>query len=175
MEIIFREKYVEYNEISDVQLENIEKVLIANNIDIELDNSINDWVGFSYYYCKSLDELDEETICSFIYIITWFMTGDAIDINSDFKSEKYYKNDKIINDCLNIYNNFINKYDSEIDLCKNLFEEIYNLYKIHHRRYVKKTERINFVLTYYELKLFESVEGKNRTEKLKNLLDFYNK
>ena len=174
MEIIFKKKYVNYSEISDIKLVDINDVLLDNDIFLELgDNYCNDWAGYSYYYCKLWNELDEETISSFVYVITWIMTGNPIDICPNFKSDTYYKNGKIINKCLNIYNYLLGKHDSEISLCSDLFRNIYDFYKTSHEKYTKKTERVNFVLSYYELRLFEKVDGDNRSDKMRNLLNNY--
>lgn len=174
MEIIFREKYVNYNQISNVSLVEINNVLMENDIFLELgDECSNDWAGYSYYYCKSLDELDDKAISSFVYIITWFMTGNPIEINPYVKSNVFYKNNLLINECLDIYNNILNNYDSEIELCKVLFKKIYEFYLNNHKRYVKKTERISCVLTYHEFELFNKVPSHNRSDKMRILLNSY--
>ena len=70
-DIVFRDKYVGYNEISDVELKDINNVLLDNNILIDIgDGFICDWAAYSYYYCKLSNVLDEETISSFVYVIT---------------------------------------------------------------------------------------------------------
>lgn len=174
MDIVFRDKYVTYDQISDVSLMEINDVLVENDIYIELDDkSINDWGGYAYYYCKSLHQLDEQTTCSFVYIITWFMTGDAIDINPKIKSNKYYKNSMIMTKCLGIYS-FLSKGNySEIELCKHLFEDIYDFYVYNHEDYIKKSEKINCVLTYKDLELFNKVNGNTYGEIISILLDNY--
>lgn len=176
MEIIFREKYVNYNQISDVQLMDINDMLIANNMYLELgDKFTNDWAGYCYYYCKSLDEMDRLTISSFAYIITWFMTGNPINVPIYLKSDKYYKNDKIISECLKIYNNLYEKYESEVELCKELFKQIYDFYLTDSKNYLKRTERINILLTYKDLKLFDNISKDSRSDNMKILLDYYYK
>lgn len=174
MDIVFREEYVNYDEIDDVDLNDIESVLIKNKIPIELgDSSSNDWAGYSYYYCKEKNELDEETISSFVYIITWFMTGNPIEIFPNLTSSIYYKNTDIISHCLKIYNDIVKKYESNISLCEQLFIGIYDFYVQFHDLFKKKSERMNCVLTYSDMKLFNNVEGKSRSDKIKTLLDYY--
>ena len=174
MEIIFRKKFVKYNQISDVNIVDIHNLLIENGITLELNDEFsNDWAGFSYYYCKSLNELDEKTISSFVYIITWMMTSNAIDIYPNSKSNTFFKNSKIIDECLGIYNELYDKYDSEIDLCKELFDKIYDFYLNNYKKFIKKSERINCVITYQELELLDKVDGNSRNEKLENLLKYY--
>ena len=171
---IFQNEYINFNQISDVSLLDINSILLENGIELDLnDKFCNDWAGYSYYYCKTLNELDAKQISSFIYIITWFMTNNPIEINPNFKSEDYYKNDRIIVKCLNIYNHLIEEDISDIDLCKKLFNKIYAFYLNIPEEFVKKSERINFVLSYHEMELFERVEGKNRSDKLRNLLNNY--
>lgn len=176
MDIIFREKYVNYNQICDVSLVEIYELLSNNNIELDLgDDFSNDWAGYSYYYCKKLNELDERTISSFVYIITWFMTGNPIEINPNFKSNVYYKNDKILDKCLKIYDEIFYKYDSEVEICDALFKEIYHLYVENHKNYVKKSERLNCLLTYEHMELFDKLPCNSRSEKLELLLrNYYN-
>ena len=165
-----------YNQIFDVSLMDINDVLIENDTYILLelgDNFNNDWAGFSYWACKQKNELDEEAISSFVYIITWFMTGNPIEINPHFRSDKYYKNDRILNECLKIYNSLLDKCDSEVELCKDLFAGIYQFYVLHHEEYIKSDIRVNCLLTYKEMELFDAIEGDSRSHKLKILLDNY--
>lgn len=175
MDIIFKEKYVNFNQISDVTLLNINDVLIEDDIFIDLgDDFCNDWAGYSYWLCKSLGGLDDKAISSFVYVITWFMTSNPIDINPNFKSSKYYKNEKIIESCLDIYNDLLKlNYDSEIVLCKNLIESIYSFYIEFHENFIKKTERLNCILTYKDMKLLDNIDGDNRTDKIIHLLHNY--
>lgn len=174
MKILFRDNYVNYNQISDISLMEINDVLIEDNIFLELgDGFNNDWAGYSYYYCKSLGELDDKAISSFVYIINWFMTGNPIEVNPHFKSNVFYKNNLIINECLEIYNNILDDYDSEIELCSVLFKEIYKFYLGNYMKYAKKTERINCVLTYHEFELFDKIPSNNRSDKMRILLNSY--
>ena len=174
MEIIFRDKYVNYNQISDVSLMTIHDILMDNDIDIGIgDNFANDWAGYSYCYCKSLNELDDITIASFVYVISWFMTGDAIDINDSFKSDYYYKNNMIVIACLDILDDVISEFDSEIDICKEFFKRVYSFYLSNHRNYIKLTERVNCLISYKELELLDNIDGDNRSEKIRILLDNY--
>ena len=175
MDIIFRDKYVKYNQISDVSLLEINDFLIKNdNISLELgDNFSNDWAGYSYYYCKNTYGFDDITASAFVYIITWFMTGNAVDIDSTIKCEQYYKLNKIIEYCLNVYNQLYVQYESEIELCKILFERISLLFLKNNDLYLKKTERLNCLLTYKDMELFDKLEGKSRSDKLKYLLNEY--
>ena len=176
MEIIFRKKYVNYNQISNITLLEINDLLIDNNLFLDIgDNFCNDWAGFSYYYCKKFNELDDKAISSFVYVITWFMTSNPIEIYSNFKSETYFKNDKILLSCLNIYRDILNYCDSNIEICKELFERIYLFYTSNYKNYLKRSERMNCLLTYKDMMLFNNVEGKSRSDKLKTLLDNYYK
>ena len=173
--IFFRDNYIEYNQISNVDLMDIYNLLMDNDdVSIELgDKFANDWAGYSYFYCKSLNELDEITITSFAYIISWFMTGNGIDIHTDFKSDYYYKNDKIILECLKIHDNLLDKFDSKIEFCKEFFNRIYTFYLTDSKKYMKLTERINCLVSYKELELLDDIDGDNRSEKIRVLLDNY--
>ena len=175
MEIIFREHYVEYNEISEVSINDIKEVLNDNSVSITLgDGFNNDWCAYAYYYCKSLNQFDEETINSFVYIITWFMTGNPIDIT--LKSSEYFKNDLIFNDCLTLYEQILEKSDSPKLICKELFKKIYDFYLNNSEKYIKKSERINCVLTYKELRMLNNIPCKNKTDKIRFLLrNYYDK
>ena len=173
MGIVFRENYVNFNQISDVTLLDINDVLVKNDIFIDLgDDSSNDWAGYSYWLCKYYNNSDEKLISSFVYVVTWFMTGNPIDINPNFKSNDYYKNDRIIDECLIIYNKLVDSYDDlkVEDLCESLIERIYNFYVNNYMKFIRKTERFNCVITYKDMELLDNVKGNNRTEKLLNLL-----
>lgn len=174
MYLIFRDKFVKYNQIDDVELMDINDLLIENNIYLPLgDESSYDWAGYAYYYCKSLNELDNRTISSFVYIITWIMAGEAINVPPYFNSRMYYKNDLILEDCMKLYDSLDELYDSEIELCKYLFKTIYSYYIEHHEKYLKKTERVNGILTYKDMILFEKLPVESRSDKIKLLLDNY--
>lgn len=177
MRVIFREQYVNYNQISDVSLMDIHNMLLDDdNISINIgDKFANDWAGYSYYYCKTLDELDEITTASFAYVISWFMTGNGVDINLNFKSDYYYKNDKIVIACLEIHDEVVKNYDSEVEMCKEFFDRVYDFYINNHKKYVKVTERINCLVSYKELELLDNIEGNNRSEKIRILLENYYK
>ena len=154
MEIIFRDKYVNYNQIFNISLMEIHDMLIENDISIELGDG----------FCND---------CSFVYIITWFMTSNPIEINPNAKSSRYYKNDKILMECLKIYDDLINKYDSEVDICDKLLKSICHFYVDNHRDYLKKSERMNCLLTFEEMKLFDNIDGNSRSDKLTVLLNNY--
>lgn len=176
MDFIFKDNYVNYNQIRpNVSLMDINDVLIENDIFIELgDNSTMDWAGYSYYFCKTLGRLDDQTISSFVYVITYIMTGNPVDIVPNIKSDIYYKNDSILIDCLNIYNNLLDKYEDDVvKLCFLLFENIYYFYINNHEKYIKKSERMNCLLTYKDNILFNKITGKSKSDKLKFLLDYY--
>ena len=179
--IIFRDRYVNFNQISRVTLMEIHNILIEYDIELELNDEFNnDWAGFSVWYyvtnCNSLcKDIDKETLSSFVYIITWFMTGNPVEIYSNFKSSNYYKNDKILVECLDIYDNLLKEYDSEIDICNNLINHIYHFYIDNHYDFLKRSERMNCLLTYKDLELFNKVEGKSSSDKLKTLLNNYYK
>lgn len=179
--IIFRDKYVQYEQVSKVKLIDIHNCLINNGISLELnDGFINDWAGFAYWYFMKNNftfgkSVDKRTISSFVHIITWFMTGVTIEIYDDFVSSKYYKNDKILDECLKIYNKLLNEYDSEIDICNNLINHIYHFYIDNHDKYIKKSEHMNCLLTFEDMDLFDKVEGKSNSDKLKTLLNNYYK
>lgn len=174
MDIIFREKYVKYNQMYNVTLLEINDYLIKNDISIELgDDFCNDWAGYSYYYGKKISEFDEITTNAFVYVITWFMTGNAIEINQNIKCSQYYKIDKIIKDCLDRYNQYSLDYDSEIDLCKLMFVDINLLFSQNSELYLKRTERLNCVLNYKDMELFNNIKGESISDKLKVLLDNY--
>lgn len=171
-DIIFRKKYVNYNQISNVTLMEINDFLISHEVYVALgDDFSNDWAGYCYYFCKSLDKLDDYAISSFTYIITWFMTSNPISF--PFKNNNYYKNEKIMSECLKIYENLISDYDSEVDLCKKLFKEIYGFYLNDVDKYLKKTERMNCILTYKDMLLFEKIPCDSRSDKMKILIDYY--
>ena len=175
MENIFRENYVNYDEISNVDLMDIHNILLDNDIvSIKLgDKFANDWAGYSYYYCKTKGELDDKCIASFVYVMSWIMTGDAIDIYSDFKSDYYYKNDKILIECMKILDSIFEDYDSIIHLCEKFFERVYSFYLDNVDDFIKLTEQINCLVSYRELELLDNIKGKSRSEKIRILLDNY--
>lgn len=179
MDIIFKNNYVNYNQIFNITLMEIHDLLIENGISLELgDGFCNDWGGFAYWYilkyCDANDkDIDKETISSFVYIITWFMTSNPIEIDPNIKSSRYYKNDKILVECLKIYDALTRKFDSEIDICSKLLKSICDFYINRHEEYLKKSERMNCLLTYKELELFDKIDGKSRSDKLTVLLNNY--
>ena len=101
------------------------------------------------------------------------MCGDGFNINPNIKSDKYYINDRIIDECLKIYNHSISLFASEVSFCHELFLSIYNFYVEHHEEYIRKSERISCLLTYKDMKLLDMVGGENRSEKIRNLLHYY--
>lgn len=174
--IIFRDSYVNYNQISNVSLMQIHDVLLDNNIMIELgDDFYNDWAGYSYYYCKNLNKLDEKAISSFVYIITWFMTGNPIEINPNFKSSKYFKNDKIISKCLELYDKLCILTTDEVNIASQLVILIHEFYVTNYEKFLKRSERISTILTYKEKELLNMINGESYGDKINNLLIYYYK
>lgn len=173
--LIFRDNYVNYNQISNVTLMQIHDVLLDNDIMIELgDDFYNDWAGYSYYYCKDLNKLDEKAISSFVYIITWFMTGNPVEINSNFKSSKYFKNDKIISECLVLYDKLCELCNSDkLSVASQLVIFIHEFYVKNYEKFLKRSERISTILTYKEKELLNMIDGESYGDKINNLLTYY--
>lgn len=172
MNIDFRDKYVDYNEICDVTLLQIHDVLLKDdNISLELGDDASNWAGYLYYLCKQHNKLDDKAIASFVNVITWIMTGVNVDIFDNFESDKYYKNDKILVECSKIYYKLVNENESVIDLCKKLVNETYNWYEKNHEDFIRKTERISCILSYKEMELFNKIEGESYGDKLVYLLN----
>ena len=135
---------------------------------IIVETEIEDWKQFSYEYGinNGLNELESR---SFSDMISYFIgNGPAMTLENP-----YFKIQKIQFDILGVVPDVKAAYENEDQQVKLLFEYIFIMYNELVYEYAKKSERLNFRVTQKQLADFDSVPGKNRTDKLQTLLEAY--
>ena len=161
---------VEYDIISDIPLEEVQKYLIENNIYLNMSTTTEKWAGFSHYYGRE-NGLNDVYAGSFANMVAQFITGMSCSCGT----EVYLKEEKIEYEILKISDKiFLSNFPKE-EKVKMLFKEIFNFYKQDdfQQKYEIAYGRLDCRLTYTDSVRLEKVEGNNPTEKVRNLLRFY--
>lgn len=150
-------------ELTDKELQ---QFLIENGIRFTIVDNSTRWCAFAQYYAHQHD-FDVIKATSFSYMVSLFMTGMGISAST----EMYFKEEQIEYLILDDLNNLQKELDSEEDQIKSLFEFIFEVYSENISDYEYATERLSIRLTPSEMEKFQSIDGKNNTEKFKNLLN----
>ena len=133
------------------------------------DRTITDWKTYAYEYGidNGLNKLEAE---SFSDMISYFIgNGPAIPLEN-----KYFKIQKIQFDILAALPD-ISLLEDEKDQVKTLFDFIFIIYNEKIYEYTKKSEKVSFRITRKQYDDFLSVPGKDKADKLENLLKSYYK
>lgn len=138
--------------------------------DIIEETTITDWKTFSYEYGIN-NGLNEMEALSFSDMISYFIgNGPAMTLENP-----YFKIQKMQFDILDVVPDVKAAYENEDQQVKLLFEYIFIMYNERVYEYAKRSERLSFRVTQKQLADFDSVPGKNRTDKLQTLLEHYYK
>ncbi len=166
--MFFEEQY-EYTIIEDVSKEELENFSEEQGINAQvgIDNSL-DWAIFAQYYGAN-NGLNHIASVSFAHMVSLFLSGMGVSASTEF----YLKEEQIEFNILDALNKIKVDIDDEIDQVKTLFEYIFILYKDKLHPYWKKTERLDFRLSYNDYNDFMSVPGETKSDKLNNLLENY--
>lgn len=132
------------------------------------ETNISDWKTFSYNY--GIDNgLNINEAKSFAEMINYFIAdGPAVHLDNP-----HFKVQKIQFDILAVIPDVKAAYENEDQQVKLLFEYIFLMYTERIYEYAKRSERLSFRVTQKQLADFDSVPGRNRSEKLENLLQHY--
>lgn len=137
--------------------------------DIDKETTITDWKTYAYEYGTD-NGLNENEAVTFSDMISYFIgNGPAVPLEND-----YFKIQKIQFDILAVIPD-IRNIEDEKEQTKTLFDYIFIMFNEKIYQYAKKSERLNFRVTQKQLVDFDSVPGKNRTDKLQTLLSSYYK
>ena len=160
---------VEYDIISDIPLSELQKYLVENNIYLNMSTTTEKWAGFSHYYARE-HGLNDVYAGSFANMVAQFVTGMSCSCGT----EMYLKEEKIEYEILKISDRIRLSNFSDEEKVKMLFQEIFKFYNSDNfQQYELAFGRLDCRLTYTDTVLFEKVEGDNPTQKVRNLLRFY--
>lgn len=161
---------IEYNVIANIPLEELQKYLLENNIYLNMTTPTEKWAGFSHYFGRE-NGLNDVYAGSFANMVAQFITGMSCSCGT----EAYLKEEKIEMEILKISDKiFLSNFPKE-EKVKMLFKEILTFYKQpdFQQKYEIAYGRLDCRLTYTDSVRMEKVEGKTPTEKVRNLLRFY--
>ena len=131
------------------------------------ETTITDWKQYAYEYGTDNGLNINEAEC-FSDMISYFIgNGPAVPLEN-----KYFKIQKIQFDILAVIPD-IKEMEDEKEQVKTLFDYIFIMFDEKIYEYAKRSERLSFRITQKQLVDFDSVPGKNRTDKLQTLLEAY--
>ena len=130
-----------------------------------IDNSTR-WAAFAQYYAHQKG-FDVVKATSFSYMVSLFMSGMGISAST----EMYFKEEQMEYNLIDYLNKIKSEIVDETEQVKNMFNHIFDVYSEHICEYEYATERLSFKLTPSEMEKFQSLEGKNNTDKFKSLLN----
>ena len=150
-------------ELSDRELQ---QFLIKKDIGLQIIDNSTRWCAFAQYYALQHD-FDIVKATSFSYMVSLFMTGMGISASTEI----YFKEEQLEFDLMDKLDDIKSEDISEEAQAKKMFWCIFQMYEKEISRYEYATERLSIRLTPSEMQKFQSVSGKNNTEKFKNLLN----
>lgn len=157
----------EYTIIENISIDELEKFLKENEINIGLDTIAERWAGFSNYYGRKKGLNDMES-ASFGGVISLVLGGLGVSAGTEY----YYNEEAIENKALDIYNNLNSlKEISETEKKRIFFKTLFNIYNIDIKNYERKNHNINVRLSESEYQKFMSLDGEGKTDKFLNLLN----
>ena len=146
--------------------EELQQFLIENSIGLSIVDNSTRWCAFAQYYAHQHD-FDVIKATSFGYMASLFMTGMGISAST----EMYFKEEQMEYDLIDNLNKIKSEDIPEKNQVKKMFDYIFQVYEREISRYEYATERLSLRLTPSQMQKFQSIDGKNNTEKFKNLLN----
>lgn len=163
---MFWEKTYEYTIIdSSITKEDLQEFLRKNNIFLDINDNPTTWCAFAQYYGRT-NGLNDIESASFSFMVSHFMSYMGISAGT----EAYYKEETIEFKILNIYNTIQIKDIPEEDKVKQLFNEIFLLYRNDIEDYALKNRRLQLRISESDYEKFQQIPGQTITEKFRNLL-----
>jgi len=164
---MFWKNEYDYTIIDDTMSEeDLKEFLNENGIGLQIVDNSTRWCAFAQYYAHQHD-FDVIKATSFSYIVSLFMTGMGISAST----EMYFKEEQIQFDVMDKMYDIKSENIPEEAQAKKMFWCIFRMYEKEISRYEYATERLSLRLTHSEMQKFQSVPGKNNTEKFKTLLN----
>ena len=165
-EIMFWEKEYTYEIIDDtISINELQEFLRNNSIFLDIIDNSTAWCAFAQYYGRT-NGLNDIESASFSFIISTFMSPMGVSAGT----EAYYKEETIELKILNIYNTIQIKDIPEEDKVKQLFNEIFLLYRNDIEDYALKNRRLQLRISESDYEKFQQIPGQTITEKFRNLL-----
>lgn len=166
--MIFKKMY-KPNIIQDIEVDTIQNWCDTHNVFIKVDSDDSTlWAGFSNMYGQ-MHGLTYIEAGSFSYIVSMFMTGMGVSCGTDM----YFREEDIEWDILRIIDTLKKNECDEEELAKDLFFEIFKLYKFNIEKYSFKTQSLIFRLSQSDYDKFMGVDGESKVDKLRRLLKRY--
>lgn len=146
--------------------EELQEFLKENDIGLQIVDNSTRWCAFAQRYAHQHD-FDVIKATSFSYMISFFMTGMGISASTFL----YFKEEQLESDLIDYLNKLKKATADEEEQVRCMFVKIFKIYNEDISTYEYATERLSFKLTPSEMEKFQSIEGKNNTDKFKNLLN----
>lgn len=126
------------------------------------------WNAYGHY-CGSEMGLPNIACASMGSICSLCFTGLKTSCGTDV----FIKEEIIEDKCLQEYSRLIDSDKSEAEQVYALFEFILDLYANHLSEFEYLTHRISVRLTVSDLEVFNEIDGESKTDKFRNLLNFW--
>lgn len=163
---MFWENTYEYTIIDNsISKEDLQEFLRKNNIFLDINDNPTAWCAFAQYYGRS-NGLNDIESASFSFMISSFMSHMGVSAGT----EAYYKEENIELKVISIYEEIRDKDIPEPDKVKQLFNEIFLLYKNDIEEYAWKNRRLQLRISESDYEKFQQLPGQTTTEKFRNLL-----
>lgn len=152
--------------IGEYKKEELEQFLKENNIFLNIHDESSLWAAFANKYGQD-NGLDPYEAASFSSIVTLFICDMACSAGTD----AYYNEEAIEYKVLD----FLKECDieDEEEKARRLFFFVFNLYKEEMGDYELKNNQVGVRLTRKQYELFMGVPGASKTEKVLELLKFW--
>ena len=165
-EIMFWEKEYTYEIIDDtISISELQEFLRNNSIFLDIIDNSTAWCAFAQYYGRT-NGLNDIESASFSFIISTFMSPMGVSAGT----EVYYKEENIELKVIDIYTKLQEQDINEEDKVKQLFNEIFLLYRNDIEEYSWKNRRLQLRISESDYEKFHQLPGKTITDKFRNLL-----
>lgn len=152
--------------IGEYKKDELEQFLKENNIFLNINDKSSLWAAFANKYGQD-NGLDPYEAASFSSTITLFICDMACSAGTD----AYYNEEAIEYKVLDFFEEC--DIEDEEEKAKRVFFFVFNLYKEEIDDYELKNNQIGVRLTRKQYELFMSVPGASKTEKVLELLKFW--
>lgn len=149
----------------NITLETLESVSNEYNICFDKSNDAILWCSFGVYYGINHNLTKSEAL-SFGYVVSTLIASQNINT----ETSEFFNENKIIVEIMKNYQQNLVDDLSENAKLKLLFYQIYEFYNSQLENYTYKTESLSIRLSLSDKERLMSVPGKNKTEKIHNLI-----
>lgn len=168
VDIMFWKKEYEYDIIEDVDIEVIKKYLKDNSIYVGVDDISSRWCAFAHWYGYK-NGFNIIQCGSFGNMVSIFMTGMSCSCGT----EEYYYEETIEKLLYKELLRIKKEYISELEKVVRMFNFIFKFYMKNDRKYERASNSFCTRISYSEHEKFMRVKGENKSDKFRELLNYY--